>query len=78
MLYVQQPAVMLQRNHMVKVGYDVRRLLKRHMEMWKSNSFEALLCEAECCAAQCCNRQPRLSDDHAESVYSFDALWKGP
>ena len=46
----------LQRNHMVRVGSDVRGLLKRRMEMWKSNSFEALLCEAEHCAAQWINR----------------------
>ena len=37
---------------MVRVGSDVHRLLKRRMEMWKSNSFEALLCEAERCATQ--------------------------
>ena len=62
--------VMLQRNHMVRVGSDVRHLLKRHIEMWKSNSFEALLCEAEHCAAQCRNRQPRLSDDHVVRVFT--------
>ena len=38
--------VILQRNYMVRVGSDVHQLLKRHMEMWKSNSFKALLCEA--------------------------------
>ena len=62
--------VILQRNHMVRVGSDVHRLLKRCMEMWKSKSFEALLCEAECCAAQWRNRQPRLSDDHVVQVFT--------
>ena len=61
--------VMLQRNHMVRVGSDVRRLLKRRIEMWKTNSFKALLCEAEWCAAQCHSRQPRLSDDHVVRVF---------
>ena len=55
---------------MVRVGSDVRRLLKGCMEMWKSNSFEALLCKAECCAAQWCNRQPRLRDDHVVQVFT--------
>ena len=40
------------------------------MEMWKSNSFEALLCEAERCAAQWHNRQPRLSDEHVVWVFT--------
>ena len=40
------------------------------MEMWKSNSFEALLCEAERCAAQWRNRQPRLSDEHVVRVFT--------
>ena len=62
--------VMLQRNHMVRVGSDVRQLLKRRMEMWKTNSFEALLCEAEQWAAQCRSRQPRLSDDHVVRVFT--------
>ena len=55
---------------MVRVGSDVRRLLKRRMEMWKTNSFEALLCKAERCAAQCRSRQPRLSDDHVVRVFT--------
>ena len=40
------------------------------MEMWKSNSFEALLCKAERCFAQCRNRQPRLSYDHVMRVFT--------
>ena len=40
------------------------------MEMWKPNSFEALLCEAERCAAQWHNRQPRLSDEHVVRVFT--------
>ena len=47
------------------------------MEMWKSNSFEALLREAECCAAQWRNRQPRLSDDHVMQVFTRLMLLKG-
>ena len=63
--------VMLQRNHKVRVGSDVHRLLKRRMELWKTNSFEVLrLCEAEWCAAQCHSRQPRLSDDHVVRVFT--------
>ena len=61
---------MLQRNHMVRIGSDVHPLLKRRMEMWKANSFEALLCEAEQCAAQCRSRQPRLNDDHVVRVFT--------
>ena len=55
---------------MVRVGSDVRRLLKQRMEMWKSNTFEALLCEAERCAAQWRNRQPRLSDEIVVRVFT--------
>ena len=62
--------VILQRKHMVRLGSDVRRLLKRRMEMWKSKSFEALFCEAERCAAQWRNRQLRLSDDHVVWVFT--------
>ena len=60
----------LQRNHFVRVGSDVRQLLKRRIEMGKSNSFEALLSEAERCAASWRNRQPRLSDDHVVRVFT--------
>ena len=38
--------------------------------MWKSNSFEALLCEAERCTAQWRNRPLRLSDDHVVRVFT--------
>ena len=47
---------------MVRVGSDVRCLLRRHMQLWKSDNFETLLCEAERCAAQCCKRQPGVND----------------
>ena len=40
------------------------------MELWKTNSFETLLCEAERCVAQCRSRQPRLSDDHVVRVFT--------
>ena len=40
------------------------------MELWKTNSFETLLCEAKWCAAQCRSRQPRLSDDHVVRVFT--------
>ena len=38
--------------------------------MWKSNNFEALLCEAERCAAHCRNKQPSMSDDHVVRVFT--------
>ena len=62
--------VMLQRNHMVRVGSDMCQLLKQRMEMWTTNSFEALLCEGERCAAQYSSRQPRLSDDHVVRIFT--------
>ena len=40
------------------------------MELWKTNSFETLLCEAERCVAQYRSRQPRLSDDHVVRVFT--------
>ena len=55
---------------MVRVGSDVRQLLKWHVELWKKNRFETLLCEAERCAAQCPSRQPRLSDNHVVRVFT--------
>ena len=35
-----------------------------------ANSFEALLCKAECRADQWRNRQPRLSDEHVVWVFT--------
>ena len=47
----------LQRDSMVKKGTDVRRLLKRRMDAWKDEQFEALIYEVE----RCTNHQRKQS-----------------
>ena len=37
--------VMLQRDVMIHRAADIRRLLKRHMEMWRENRFDELTCK---------------------------------
>ena len=61
----------LQRDSMVKKGTDVRRLLKRRMDAWKDEQFEALIYEVERCA----NHQRKQSstefgDEHIIKIFT--------
>ena len=41
-------ALLLHRDHMVKKGCDIRRLLARRMNLYRTEEFDALLLEFEC------------------------------
>ena len=42
-------ALLLHRDHMVKKGCDIRCLLARHTNLWRTEEFDALLLEFERC-----------------------------
>ena len=63
--------VILQRDTMVVKGTDIRRLLKRRMEMWRLEHYDELLFEFERCAkkwASSRNKQP--CPNHIVQVFS--------
>lgn len=39
-------AVLLQRNRMVKKGFDIRRVVERRLKMWSDDEFDPLVEEA--------------------------------
>ena len=42
-------ALLLHRDHMIKKGCDIRCLLARHTNLWRTEEFDALLLEFELC-----------------------------
>ena len=64
-------SVLLQRDPLVKKGADVRRLLRRRMDLWRESQVTELLCEAERCSQQLPKpREGKQGDDHTIRVFT--------
>ena len=64
-------SLLLHRDVMIKKTSDVRRILTKRMDLWKSEQYEALLYELERCEAQNHVQRPHKVDEaHAIRVFS--------
>lgn len=67
-------AVVLQRDNQVKKASDIRKLIKRRLQMWNDGHFDALLSEAERCDIyfqQPAKRaQKKVPSDHEMKVFT--------
>ena len=66
-------AVILQRDQSVHKGADIRRLLDRRLTLWKDESFDVLIQEAERCDRSLRNSyhtSSRRTDDHLVKVFT--------
>ena len=57
-------AVILQRNHMVQKGKDIRRVLERRLTMWTNEEFDYLVEETVKCDKSIRAQTPRVDDNH--------------
>uniref|UniRef100_A0A8D9B3J6 C2H2-type domain-containing protein n=1 Tax=Cacopsylla melanoneura TaxID=428564 RepID=A0A8D9B3J6_9HEMI len=63
-------STMLQRDKMITKGIDVRRLLKKRLDMWIKGQFDELLYEAERCNRQMKSNHADLSEDHKVRIFT--------
>ena len=62
--------VMLQRDPYVRKGMDIRRLLSRRLEDWRSEKFDSLLCETERCSGKRYTPRFTVNKDHVSQVFT--------
>ncbi|KAI5747291.1 hypothetical protein M8J77_013130 [Diaphorina citri] len=55
---------------MVTKGADIRRLLKKRLEMWNNGHFDELLHEAERCNRQMKTGNGDISEDHKVRIFT--------
>ena len=69
-------AMMLQRDHLVRKGCDIRRLLERCMKLWRDGQFDALLQEAIRCDQSLRNshERPSVKDSQKHLIKVFTRL----
>ena len=67
---------MLQRDRLVRKGYDIRRLLERRMNLWRDEQCDVLLQEAVRCDRSLRNshRHPVSRDHHEHLIKVFTRL----
>ncbi|KAI5742861.1 hypothetical protein M8J77_012006 [Diaphorina citri] len=63
-------STILQRDKMVTKGADIRRLLKKRLEMWNNGHFDELLHEAERCNRQMKTGNGDVSEDHKVRIFT--------
>ena len=61
---------MLQRDRKIKKGAELRRILRRRIDMWKAQQYDELIHEAECCDRQFRSRYVKIDDDHVIKVFT--------
>ena len=64
------PALILQRDIMVKKGIDIKRLIDKRMDMWEKGLFRELLEEAKRCDSQFVERKVKMDNEHAFRVFN--------
>ena len=62
--------VILQRDQMIKMGSDIRLLVKRRLEAWKNENFDGLVQEAIRCTRQTSHRSLSTDQDHIMKVFT--------
>jgi len=54
----------------IRKSPDIRRLVKRRMNMWKNDLLEELIQEAELCEKKMPQSIAKMSDDQATSIFT--------
>ena len=64
--------LILQKDKNIRKSPDIKRLLKRRMQMWRDNLFEQLILEAELCDKKLPKSISKMDDD--EAILNFSRL----
>jgi hypothetical protein len=62
--------LILQKDKNIKKSTDIRRLIKRRLQMWKDDLLEELIQEAESCDKKLPTGGTKMSNDKAAAVFS--------
>ena len=62
--------LILQKDKNIRKSPDIRRLVKRRMNMWKNDLLEELIQEAELCEKKMPQSISKMSDDQATSIFT--------
>ena len=62
--------LILQKDKNIKKSTDIRRLIKRRLQMWKDDQLEQLIQEAELCDKKLPKSVAKMSDEKVIHVFS--------